>query len=131
MDQYANFILPKWYGDEGDTQSFAAEAADKVGGQQGDFLYFELASVAVCTCESDKPSMANLSWPRIKRGYAALSQLYEVSELKANRYALMAYAEDDKATARQAFAKVSNELPTGIWRSRQSFEDAKSWATTR
>jgi Domain of unknown function (DUF4034) len=129
--QYANFILPKWYGEEGETQSFAAEAADKAGGQQGDFLYFELASVAVCTCKSDKPSMENLSWPRIKRGYAAHNQLYGVTQLKANRYALMAYAEDDKPTARQAFANVGNDLPTGIWRSRQSFDYAKSWATSQ
>jgi hypothetical protein len=126
--EYAYFLLPKWYGEQGETEAFAKEVADRVGGQQGDFIYFELATVTVCTCESDKPSMKNLSWSRIRSGYAALSQLYGISDQKANRYALMAYAEDDKASAREAFARVGDDRGEGVWRSQQSFEDTKLWA---
>jgi hypothetical protein len=128
--QYANFILPKWYGTDGETEPFVEEAADRIGGQQGDFLYFELASVAICSCKVEKPSMAGLSWPRIRRGFAVLNQLYGINDMKANRFALMAYAADDKASAREAFAKVGDNLTLGVWRTRQSFEDAKAWART-
>jgi Domain of unknown function (DUF4034) len=128
--QYANFILPKWYGTDGEAESFVEEAADRLGGQQGDFLYFELASVSVCSCKSDKPSMAGLSWSRIRRGYAVVNQLYGVNDTKANRFALMAYAADDKASAREAFTKVGDDLSFGVWRSRQNFADAKAWATS-
>lgn len=126
--QYANFILPKWYGAVGETESFVEEAADRLGGQQGDFLYFELASVTICSCKAEKPAMDGLSWSRIRRGYAVLNQLYGVNDMKANRFALMAYAADDKASAREAFAKMGDEFTFGVWRTRQSFEDAKAWA---
>jgi hypothetical protein len=32
----ANYLLPKWYGKPGDTEQFAARAADQVGGADGD-----------------------------------------------------------------------------------------------
>jgi len=32
------------------------------------------------------------------------------------------------AAARQAFAVVGDDPRTGVWRSRQSFDDAKHWA---
>jgi len=126
--QHGNYLLTKWYGDEGESERFITESADKIGGQQGDLIYFLAGSVTVCTCETDKPPMDKLSWPRLQRGYIALDQLYGVSHLQANRFALMAFAENDKATARKAFALVGDDPRTGVWRSRQSFEDAKAWA---
>ncbi len=129
--EYAYYLLPKWYGQLGETEAFAAEAADRVGGQQGDFIYFELASVTVCSCESDKPSMKNLFWTRIRRGYEVLGQQYGVSDEKANRYALMAYAEDDKASAREAFAIVGNDRGDGVWSSQEHFENTKAWASSQ
>ncbi len=126
--EYATYLLPKWYGDPGESEAFAKEAADHLGGQQGDLTYFEIASITVCSCESDKPSMANWSWPRIKSGYAVLSQLYGTNDIKANRFALMAYGAGDKTSAREAFAKVGDDDSSGVWRSRQSFEDTKIWA---
>jgi hypothetical protein len=129
--EYAYYLLPKWYGSEGESKAFGAEIADRVGGQQGDYLYFEVASVNVCSCESDKPSMENLSWPRIQSGYRALKQLYGVSDLKANRYALMAYAEDDKTAAREAFAIVGDDRSDGVWRNQAHFEDVKTWALSQ
>jgi hypothetical protein len=129
--EYATYLLPKWYGEPGDGAAFAKDAADHVGGQQGDVIYFEIASISICSCESDKPSMANWSWPRIRSGYAALNQSYGTNDVKANRYALMAYAADDKASAREAFATVGTDRSSGIWRSEQSFEDTKVWARSQ
>jgi hypothetical protein len=37
---YAEFILPKWNGEEGDSEKFAQESADRVGGAEGDILIF-------------------------------------------------------------------------------------------
>jgi hypothetical protein len=129
--EYATYLLPKWYGEPGESAAFAKDAADHVGGRQGDLIYFEIASISICSCESDKPSMANWSWPRIRSGYAALTRLYGTNDVKANRYALMAYAADDKASAREAFAAVGDDSSEGIWRSRQSFEDTKLWAKSQ
>jgi len=52
--EYANFILPKWYGEEAEVEAFAEEVSNRVGGQEGVFLYFEIASVGTCQCDSAK-----------------------------------------------------------------------------
>jgi hypothetical protein len=32
----SNYLLPKWYGKPGDTERYAAEVADRIGGDEGD-----------------------------------------------------------------------------------------------
>ncbi len=71
---HANFILPKWNGEEGDSATFAEKAGDRLGGKQGDILYFEIASQLVCRC--DEPEFSHMSWPRIQRGYAEVEKEY-------------------------------------------------------
>lgn len=34
--QYANYLLPRWYGKDGDTSKFARTSADSIGGNAGD-----------------------------------------------------------------------------------------------
>jgi len=36
--RHANFLLPRWYGEEGDIAKFATQAADRIGGKDGDIL---------------------------------------------------------------------------------------------
>lgn len=43
--EHANSLQTKWYGDEGELESFAEEVSDRVGGPKGDVLYFEITSL--------------------------------------------------------------------------------------
>jgi hypothetical protein len=129
--EYAYFLQPKWYGAEGEVESFAEEISDRVAGQEGEFLYFEIASLVACQCDSEKTSLQNMSWPRIKRGYAALEQLYGVSNLKRNRFASMAFKAEDKAAAHEAFAMMGDDWEKKVWMSSEKFETAKAWATSQ
>jgi hypothetical protein len=63
--EYAYYLLPKWEGQPGDVEAFAKETYEKVGGQYGAYLYFEIASLVTCQCDSDDSDMENLSWPRV------------------------------------------------------------------
>ena len=128
--EYAYFLQPKWHGEEGDVEAFAEEISDRIGGLEGDFLYFEIASLLACQCDSEKTAPQNMSWVRIKRGYAALEQLYGVSNLKRNRFASMAFKVEDKPAAREAFAQVRNEWEKKVWISSEKFQSAKVWATS-
>jgi hypothetical protein len=94
--EHANSLQTKWYGDEGEIEAFAQEVADRVGAAKGDILYFEISSLVACQCEATKEAMQNLSWPRIKQGYAALGQMYGISRMKRNRFASMAAKAGDK-----------------------------------
>jgi hypothetical protein len=126
--EYAFFLQPKWYGDEGEVEAFAAEVADRVSGPQGDMLYFEIASLVSCQCDAEKNALQNMSWPRIKQGYAALAQQYGVSTLKRNRFASMAVNAGDKQAAREAIGEMGAEWLREVWISSAKFESAKNWA---
>jgi hypothetical protein len=129
--EYAYYLLPKWYGEPGDAEKFADEASNRVGGPEGKFIYFEIASLITCQCDSPDSHIENLSWPKIKEGYAALGQLYGYSNLKMNRFAHMAFEAGDKSAAEEAFAAIGDDWDHEVWRSSQRLENAKIWAQSR
>jgi hypothetical protein len=126
--EYANYLQTKWYGEEGETQNFAGQIADHVGGDDGDIVYFEIATLVACQCQSEKAPLVGLSWPRIQKGYMALRQNYGVSNIKLNRFALMAYSSDDKRAANQAFTEIGNNWDYTVWSNQQTFEYVRGWA---
>jgi hypothetical protein len=129
--EYANYMLPKWNGEDGEAQNFAEEISDRLGGEDGDIIYFEIASLVACQYESTKTSLEGMSWPRVSRGYAALNQRYGVSNLKLNRFAVMAYFSDDKPAAQQALAAIGEDWDHTVWKNQQTFQDAKAWAASQ
>jgi len=126
--EYGNFLLPKWYGEEGDTQAFAEEITAKLPEPQGSILYFEIASLLACQCDPQRDTLAGLSWPRIKQGYTNLKNLYGTTNLKANRFAYMSYAAGDKSAARDAFQFIGDAAHHDVWHSQEDFNEVRSWA---
>jgi hypothetical protein len=126
--EYANYLLPKWNGEEGEAGAFAEEISNRIGGSEGKFVYFEIASLVRCQCDGDDSRADNLYWPKIKEGYAALGQLYGYSNLKTNRFAHMAVAAGDQEAAQHAFAVIGDDWDHSVWHSSQNFENAKLWA---
>jgi hypothetical protein len=129
--EYANYMLPKWNGEDGEAQNFAEEISDRLGGEDGDIIYFEIASLLACQCHSTKTALEGLSWPRILKGYTAINQRYSVSNLKLNRLAVMAYFSDDKPVAQQAFVAIGEDWDHTVWKNQQTFQDAKAWAASQ
>lgn len=126
--EYAYFLFPKWYGNEGDTEQFAEEVAKQVGGQQGDFIYFEIASYLMCSVDLAESHMPDMSWAKIKSGYEAMKQLYGVSDLKGNRFAFMAFVARDKVALKDALTLIGDRRDPRAWNSAE-FERAKVWAS--
>jgi hypothetical protein len=127
--RYGNFLLPKWYGEEGETQAYAEEISTGLGGDLGEIVYFEIASVDACQCDPIRNSMEGYSWPKVVRGYAQLKKLYGVSPIKMNRFAFMAYTMHDKSAAKEVFTDLGNNRSSDVW-SPGSFQTARDWAAT-
>ena len=55
----AYYLLPKWSGDAGDTEKFVQEIADRIGGEKGDILYFQVAAAdyVICGCDEEPASV--------------------------------------------------------------------------
>ena len=126
--QYASYLLPKWYGKEGEAEAFVKETSQRVGGEQGAFLYFELSSVLNCQCGFNEDHLGNLSWQKIKEGYAIMERLYGSSKVKRNRFAYMARLAEDKIVARQAFDSIGDDWDNTVWKNRKLFDETKAWA---
>lgn len=120
---HANYLRPQWYGDEGEVEAWAEKVRTDVGGQQGDFLYFEIATTLF------KPHLEQMSWPNIKAGYLALRDLYGVSNRKRNRYAYATTLAGDKEEARRVFSEIGDEWDEGVWGSWDQFRSIRAAAT--
>lgn len=124
-DTYANYLLPKWYGKPGDSETFAQSIADRIGGSEGDAVYFQLAlSLNCCKTRAQAPSIA---WDRVKQGFTSLQQLYGVTSYQRNALAFMAVRQqDDREFAQQLFARLGDNWSERVWRSKDKFESSKA-----
>jgi uncharacterized protein DUF4034 len=123
-NSHANYLLPKWYGKAGDSEAFAQSIADRVGGPEGDSIYFQLAlSLNCCKAKAEAPA---LSWDRVKQGFASLEQLYGVTNFERNALAFMAVRQGDREFAQQLFARIGDNWNLRVWGSKDKFESSRS-----
>jgi hypothetical protein len=125
---YAYFNLPKWYGEPGEAEQFAEEVSRNVTGPEADIFYFEIASEIACQYDLYDSPVPKMSWEKIKAGYAAIDQLYGQSNVKANRFAFMAYLLGDKPAAQEVFAFIGDNRDPAVWDKGQ-FAFVKAWAS--
>ncbi|HMH89146.1 MAG TPA: hypothetical protein VK523_10900 [Steroidobacteraceae bacterium] len=124
----ANYLLPKWYGRPGDTERYAAQVADRIGGDEGDAVYFQIAAVINCCNKTQAPA---LSWPRVQRGFAAIESLYKSTNHERNVMAYLALRSDDAATAQQLFARIGNDWSEAVWKTKAAFDAGRTGNTVR
>ena len=123
---HATALLPKWGGETGDLKAFAEESYRRVGGKQGAHIYFEIASNLCGNCGDF--STDEFSWQKLQEGFAALEELYGLSQLKLNRFAFLASMYGDKNVAAKALARIGPNWDFQVWGTRARFEAQRSWA---
>lgn len=69
---FARYLMPQWNGEDGEAAKFAAEVTDRIGGDAGDILYFQVASEITCAC--NQPEFMRLSWARLQKGHDLLER---------------------------------------------------------
>lgn len=119
----AENLLPKWHGKPGETETYAAQVADTIGGREGDAVYFLIADHLNCCGRPEAPAMDEA---RVQRGFSALSQLYGYTNGYLNSAAFMALRAGDTATAQQLFAKIGDDWFAGVWGSKARFDASRS-----
>jgi hypothetical protein len=125
---YAMYMLPKWYGEPGDSERFATQVADKIGGKLGDAMYAEMATSLYCGCASD--SEVHMSFDRIVRGVNANEELHGTSLEKLNKLAYIAAVSVHSASvAKQVFDRLGDNWDRDTWRKKKELYDAyRRWA---
>jgi hypothetical protein len=125
--QYANYLLPKWYGQPGSASKFASTSADAVGGEGGDILYFQIGADLIKRGNDEFP-VREMDWERLQRGYEAIAAHYGVGRYQENQLAFMAWKFQDSAVARQQFALLGETWNRTVWPNRSYFDRARDWA---
>jgi hypothetical protein len=123
---HADYLLPKWSGHDGDASTFAKASADRVGGDKGDMLYFQIAAIIVCPCQ--EPEFRHMSWPRLQKGYALLERQYGASMTNLNLLALMATQNNDSMVADAAFKRIGDDWDPAAWSNQAFFNQNKAIA---
>ena len=125
----ANYLQPKWAGEAGDTERFMQEIADRIGGDQGDIFYFQVALTPhlICGCEEEP----KLSMERIERGFDASEKQYGTSMLNLNLIAFLAANNKDTSSllADKALTRIGEQWDENIWKTKKDFDSTKAWAT--
>ena len=124
----AETLLPKWEGEEGEMAAFAARIADRIGGKKGDMIYYHIAVVLNCNCDSDH-NLNGMSWPRIKRGYIQNEAQYGEFIPTVNSMAYMAGMAGDPEYAQELFTRIGEAWDEERWHTKENFQMVREWAT--
>lgn len=131
--QQAVYLMPRWYGEPGQWEKFAAQSCDQIGGVAGEKLY-----ARICWGQYKygykkgfwKETKAD--WKRAKSGYLALLNQFPNSLSVANTFAHQAAFLEDNATATSLFVNViQGKADPAVWTSINSFNNARLWVLSR
>src|SRR6202047_264474 len=111
---HPNYLKPQWNGADGDAETFAEQASDRVGGVKGDILYFQIATELICHCSVDT-NLKLMSWPRIQKGVAELEKQNGPSATNLNLLAYMAIKENDSVVAHKLFSRIEDNWDQETW----------------
>ncbi len=123
-------LLPRWYGEPGEWEAFAAKAAARPDGL-GAEVYARIVMRLVDFHENlFRESKA--SWPKTKEGIEILKKKYPESVEILSYGALLATCANDNKTAKAYFEELGDRyLEEGkIWPSKESFVHYRKWART-
>jgi hypothetical protein len=124
----AETLLPKWEGEEGEMAEFAEQFANRIGGKKGDIIYYQIAVVLNCNCDSDR-NLNGMSWPRIKRGYIENLAQYGEFIPTVNSMAYMAGMAGDPEYAQELFTRIGEAWDEERWHTKENFQTVRAWAT--
>lgn len=118
----AYFLQPRWYGEEGQWEKFAADSAEKIGGKEGDILYARIIWYL-----DGKHFFRNIfsdskvRWERVKRSFDALLSKYPDSLGVMSEFARLACNAADWAKARELFLRIGGRVDSAVWSKTEDF----------
>jgi hypothetical protein len=121
-------LLPRWYGEKGDWERFAAEAADHIGGPEGDAMYARIVW-SLAEYHDNMFEDTEASWERTSRGYMQLLRDYPNSLELQSEFAMLSAQAHNRAQTRLMFDRMGPRIDPAVWSSRESFVGVRAWAS--
>jgi hypothetical protein len=122
------YLMPRWYGKEGEWEAFASQATQALG-PEGDAVYFFIMAAQAPYYEHPKFfTMPGHSWPRTRAGFAFIETHWGADQRLLNRELLLAGQACDRAEAARVAGRIKGPVPTDIWGSQGAYENYRDWA---
>jgi len=127
----AIFLLPRWYGTEGEWVKDLTASANSVGGDPGDMLYAQVVwevqyyGGGLDNIFEENPA---LSWDRLDRGFGVILKYYPTSLAAKSERAHLAALAGDQDKAREYLAQTKGQVDLTIWDAKTNFDRFYNWA---
>jgi hypothetical protein len=102
------YLLPRWYGQEGESEKYLDSECSKLDKEHGNILYAQ-AAMKIETSIANAMNNCTFSWPRVKAGMLSLIQKSPEWIYGRCLYSILATEVDDKAAAKSAFDTSSKQ----------------------
>lgn len=132
--QMAVFLLPRWYGEEGEVEEFALWAARKTKDIAGQEMYARLADAIRKYVGVRSFDTHSFSWPTVKEAYQEILKKYPYSFHDLNAFAWFACQANDQETAAILFEQMGSlwdEISKEIWEDQSTLNQWREWAAKR
>jgi hypothetical protein len=118
----ANFLLPRWYGTDGELARDLEHSANEIGGEAGDLMYARVAwNLHGLVYSPNLVDEYHLSWQRINRGLETIEQRYPDSLAVKNEAAHLAVLARDPQAAKKYFDQTKGQIDPSAWSSTNDF----------
>jgi hypothetical protein len=127
----ASYLLPQWGGAEGEWEQFADDSALRLGGHQGDIVFFTIYSQVLSLNGMTFMNSHQQAIPKLIAGFRSIEKLYGPAPHRLNEACFFAFLGNDVATTNELFNRIGDDYDESVWMSKQTFEMMRSGAQER
>ncbi|HTV40185.1 MAG TPA: hypothetical protein VMF08_06405 [Candidatus Sulfotelmatobacter sp.] len=118
----ADYLLPRWYGSDGELERDLEKSTNAVGGEAGDMLYARVVWFLHHWVPSNNLFQEyGLSWERTNKGLQDLEKQYPDSLALENEAAHLAVIGRDRQAAKEYFDQTGGKIDLSAWVSADSY----------
>ncbi|MBK8464632.1 MAG: hypothetical protein IPL32_02270 [Chloracidobacterium sp.] len=133
--QKMNYLLPQWMGEPGDIAKFVNAVSERIGGDEGSIMYYELSATLWPEYSNQIWEKTGLDRRRAKEGYDTLKRIYGVDRYRKNlcmamSLSLMSGGTPDPNYLEEAVNAVGEDWDDRVWGTRERFEERRKMMRT-
>lgn len=121
-------LLPRWHGEPGDWEKFAAAASARPEGLGSETYARIVIRLRGFYANVFRESAAK--WPQTREGLTILLQKYPDSLGLLSEAAMLATMAEDRALAKELFDRIGDRYLPSTWRKPERFTHFRNWAAT-
>jgi hypothetical protein len=127
--QRAVYLMPRWYGGEGELEADLEKSADRLGGDDGDMLYAQVVwGIHACASSPNVFEENHFSWSRVDRGFTVIEERFPYSLAAKSELAYLAYYAGDARKSREYLVKTEGQADLAVWYTKAEYIRVANWA---